>query len=116
MSVEENVCPKCNSPYAYPDGFLWICPECAHEWSLDKTSETSADDGPRFLDARGDPLQDGDTVITIRDLKAGKDTIKIGTKVKNIRLLGEPVNGHEISCKIKEFGALYLTCAVVKKA
>ena len=114
MSVEENVCPKCKSPYAYPDGLLWICPECAHEWAPDQTSD--APPSSRFLDSNGTPLQDGDTVTTIKNLKAGKDTIKLGTKVKNIKLLDEPVNGHDISCKIKGFGAMYLKCSIVKKA
>ncbi len=116
MSVEENMCPKCNSPYTYPDGFLWICPECAHEWTPDQTSDTPSEDTPRFLDANGTPLQDGDTVTTIKDLKAGKDTMKLGTKVKNIKLLDDPVNDHDISCKIAGFGAMYLKCSVVKKA
>lgn len=116
MSAEENVCPKCNSPYAYTDGLLWICPECAHEWTLDQASETPLEDTPQFIDANGNPLQDGDTVTTIKDLKAGKDTMKLGTKVKNIKLLDIPVNGHDISCKIPGFGAMYLKCSVVKKA
>jgi len=116
MSVEEKMCPKCNSPYAYPDGLLWICPECAHEWVPDQTSDTPSEDAPRFLDVNGTPLQDGDTVTTIKDLKAGKDTMKLGTRVKNIKLLDDPVNGHDISCKIPGFGAMYLKCSVVKKA
>ena len=116
MSVEENMCPKCNSPYAYPDGLLWMCPECAHEWAPGQTSDTPSEDAPRFLDANGNPLQDGDTVITIKNLKVGKDTMKLGTKIKNIKLLDEPVNGHDISCKISGIGAMYLKCSVVKKA
>ena len=116
MSAEENICPKCNSPYAYPDGFLWNCPECGHEWSPEQASEAPAEEGPKFIDANGTPLADGDTVTTIKDLKAGKDTMKLGTKVKNIKLLDDPVNGHDISCKIPGFGAMYLKCSVVKKA
>lgn len=115
MSVEEKMCPKCNSPYAYPDGLMWVCPECAHEWAPDQASDTSSEDVPQFLDANGTPLKDGDTVTTIKDLKAGKDTVKCGTKVKNIKLLDDPVNGHDISCKIKGFGAMYLKGSVVKK-
>jgi protein PhnA len=116
MSIEENMCPKCNSPYAYPDGLLWICPECAHEWVPGQTSDTPSEDAPRFLDAYGNPLQDGDTVTTIKDLKTGKDTMKLGTRVKNIKLLDNPVNDHDISCKVAGFGAMYLKCSVVKKA
>jgi len=116
MSAEENKCPQCQSPYAYPDGPLWMCPECAHEWVPGQVSENPSEDAPRFLDANGNPLQDGDSVTTIRDLKAGNDTIKLGTKVKNIRLLDDPVKGHDIACKISGFGAMYLKCSVVKKA
>ncbi len=116
MSSQENTCPKCNSPYAYPDGFLLICPECGHEWSPEQAPEAPAENAPRFLDANGTPLKDGDTVTTIKDLKAGRDTMKLGTKVKNIRLLDDPVNGHDIACKIPGFGAMYLKCSVVKKA
>ena len=76
MSVEEKACPKCNSPYAYPDGIMWVCPECGHEWAPDEASDASSEDAPKFLDANGTPLNDGDTVATIRDLKAGKDTVK----------------------------------------
>lgn len=116
MSVEESKCPKCNSPYAYPDGHLWICPECAHEWVSTHEVNDSLEDSPQFVDANGRPLQDGDSVSIIKDLKVGKDTIKSGTKVKSIRLLNEPVNGHDISCKIAGYGSVYLKCSVVKKA
>ncbi|MCG8614853.1 MAG: alkylphosphonate utilization protein [Desulfobacterales bacterium] len=116
MSDEQKDCPKCNSPYAYTDGILWICPECAHEWVADQAAEIASEEAPRFLDANGNPLKDGDTVTTVKDLKAGKDTMKLGTKVKNIKLLDDPVKGHDISCKIPGFGAMYLKCSVVKKA
>lgn len=113
MSDETQDCPKCNSPYGYPDGSLWVCPECFHEWSLEASSEESK---PKFVCSNGNELKDGDSVTVIRDLKAGKGTIQRGTKVKNIRLLDEPVNGHEIACKIDGHGSVYLTCGVVKKA
>ena len=96
--MDTQQCPKCESPYGYPDGSLWVCPECFHEWSLNE--ESAIYDSPTFKDANGNPLKDGDSVTVIKDLKAGKDTIKSGTKVKSIRLLDEPVNGHDISCKI----------------
>lgn len=111
MSNESQSCPKCQSPYGYLDGNLWVCPECFHEWSLDATEE-----GQKFVDINGNELQDGDSVTVAKDLKAGKGTIKTGTKVKNIRLLDEPVNGHDISCKVDGHGAMYLKCSVVKKA
>ena len=113
MTDEVQTCPKCNSPYGYRDGSLWVCPECFHEWTLDVVAE---DQAPKFVDVNGVELQNGDSVITAKDLKAGKSTIKSGTKVKNIRLLDEPVNGHDISCKIDGHGAMFLKCSVVKKA
>ena len=118
MNDETISCPKCNSPYSYQDGALWICPECFHEWSPE--SQDSPDNinskTPKFLDANSNELQNGDSVTTIKDLKAGKETIKAGTKVKNIKLLHEPVNDHDIYCKIPSFGSMYLKCSVVKKA
>jgi protein PhnA len=116
MSDDSQSCPKCNSPYGYQDGNLWICPECAHEWTLQKVevSEVVAT-GPKFLDSNGVQLQSGDTVRTIKDLKVGGDTLKSGTKVKSIRLLDDPVDGHDISCKVDGFGSMYLKCSVVRK-
>jgi protein PhnA len=114
MSDESQTCPNCSSPYGYPDGNLWVCPECFHEWSLEANAETEAT--AKFVDVNGAELKDGDSVTVIKDLKAGKSTIKSGTKVKNIRLLDDPVNGHDISCKIDGHGSMYLKCSVVKKA
>lgn len=118
MSAENPSCPKCNSTYSYQDGSLWICPECFHEWTISETSaeKAVAQDAPKFLDANGVQLQTGDTVITVKDLKVGSDTMKSGTKVKNIRLLDEPVDDHDISCRVDGFGSMYLKCSVVKKA
>lgn len=116
MTNESQTCPNCNSLYGYQDAGLWICPECFHEWSLEEKLEESATVNENsFLDSNGVQLQDGDSVSTIKDLKAGKETIKAGTKVKNIKLLDEPVNDHDISCKVPGFGSLYLKCSVVKK-
>lgn len=112
MTTDSQICPKCSSPYGYSDGNLWTCPECFHEWSLEFSNEAKE---LQFVDAVGNQLSDGDTVTTIKDLKAGKETIKAGTKAKNIKLLTEPVNGHDISCKIPGFGHMYLKCSVVKK-
>lgn len=78
-------------------------------------AEDSGPGKPAFVDANGVPLENGDTVSVVKDLKLGKDTLKSGTKVKNIRLLDEPVDGHDISCKVPGFGSLYLKCSVVKK-
>ncbi len=114
MSDESQTCPKCNSPYGYQDRNLWVCPECAHEWTLE-AEIVEATEGPTFLDANGVQLQSGDTVRTVKDLKVGGDTLKSGTKVKNIRLLDDPVNDHDISCKVDGFGSIYLKCSVVRK-
>lgn len=113
QSEDQKQCPKCQSPYGYYDGTLWICPECAHEWSLNADTEIIVN---KFIDSVGNELKDGDSVTVIKDLKAGKGTIKSGTKVKNIRLLDEPVNGHDIACKVDGHGSMYLKCSVVKKA
>lgn len=117
MSDETQNCPKCNSPHSYQDGNLWICPECSHEWTANESAEVEeeAASEPNFLDANGIKLETGDTVRTIKDLKVGGDTLKSGTKVKNIRLLDQPINGHDISCKVDGFGSIYLKCSVVKK-
>lgn len=116
MSDESQICPKCSSPYGYQDMNLWICPECAHEWTLElKASVEAAQEAPKFLDSNGVQLQAGDTVRTIKDLKVGGENLKSGTKVKGIRLLDDPVDGHDISCKIEGHGSIYLKCSVVRK-
>ena len=117
MSDDSQTCPKCSSPYGYLDGALWVCPECAHEWTLavaEKVEDLAAQ-GPKFRDANGVELKDGDTVRVVKDLKVGGDTLKSGTKVKSIRLLDEPVNDHDISCRVEGFGSIYLKCSVVRK-
>lgn len=119
MSTDQNhQCPQCGSSHCYQDGTLWICPECFHEWTQSTRADAAAApiEKPKFMDANGVPLQSGDTVITVKDLKVGSDTLKSGTKVKNIRLLDDPVDGHDISCKVDGFGSMYLKCSVVKKA
>lgn len=115
MSEESQVCPKCSSPYGYQDQHLWVCPECAHEWGAPAADAEVASEGAKFLDANGVELQSGDTVRVIKDLKVGNGTIKSGTKVKSIRLLDEPVNDHDISCRLDGFGSIYLKCSVVRK-
>lgn len=104
-------CPKCNSEYTYEDGTLYVCPECAHEWSMDAQEET---DELVVKDAYGNILQDGDTVTIIKDLKVkgSSSTLKIGTKVKNIKLVE---GDHNIDCKIDGFGAMQLKSEFVKK-
>ncbi len=115
MSDESPKCPKCQSASTYPDGMLWVCPECFHEWTQSEPDSESTEDTHSFRDANGVPLETGDTVALVKDLKVGKETLKSGTKVKNIRLLDDPVDDHDISCKIPGFGSMYLKCSVVKK-
>ncbi|MEK4252382.1 zinc ribbon domain-containing protein YjdM [Paenibacillus sp. FSL W7-1287] len=113
MSTNLPNCPKCNSIYTYEDGTLLICPECAHEWS--PANDQQAGDELVVHDANGNLLQDGDTITIIKDLKVkgSSSTLKIGTKVKNIRLID---GDHNIDCKIDGFGAMKLKSEFVKKA
>lgn len=109
-------CPQCGSEYPYQDGMLWVCPECAHEWSLAAATKEAASDNA-IRDANGNVLATGDTVALIKDLKVkgSSSTVKSGTKVKNIRLVDDPVDGHDIACKIDGIGAMYLKSEFVKK-
>lgn len=106
-------CPKCNSEYVYEDGILLICPECAYEWSKNEIKENK--DEKVYKDAHGNILQDGDTITVIKDLKVkgSSSVVKIGTKVKNIRLID---GDHDIDCKIDGFGEMKLKSEFVKKA
>ncbi len=106
-------CPKCNSEYTYQDGNLFICPECAYEWNKDVVEEENV-----IKDVNGNILNDGDSVIVIKDLKVkgASSSIKVGTKVKNIRLIYDAPDDHDIDCKIDGFGAMKLKSSVVKKA
>ena len=106
-------CPSCNSSYTYEDRGLLICPECAHEWSTDSSATT--DDEKVVKDAYGTVLQDGDSITVIKDLKVkgSSAVVKVGTKVKNIRLVD---GDHDIDCKIDGIGAMKLKSEFVKKA
>ena len=114
----ENIpsCPKCGSEYTYEDRGLFVCPECGYEWSAE-TSETVEEEGLVVKDANGNVLQDGDTVVVIKDLKVkgSSSGIKVGTKIKNIRIV-EGNDGHNIDCKVPGVGAIKLKQAFVKKA
>ena len=107
-------CPKCGSPYTYEDGAMLVCPECAHERSAD-AAEAANEDQLIVKDANGNLLQDGDTVTVIKDLKVkgSSSALKVGTKVKGIRLVE---GDHNIDCKIDGFGAMKLKSEFVKKA
>ncbi|OKY74377.1 MAG: alkylphosphonate utilization protein [Desulfobulbaceae bacterium DB1] len=107
-------CPQCGSQYTYEEGTLFICPECGHEWAKDAKADDSGD--KRVVrDAHGNVLRDGDTVTVIKGLKVkgSSSALKVGTKVKNIRLIG---GDHEIDCRIDGFGAMQLKSEFVKKA
>jgi len=107
-------CPKCGSKYAYEDGNMFVCPECAHEWSPG-TENASDSDKKVIKDSNGNVLSDGDSVTVIKDLKVkgSSSVLKIGTKVKNIRLIDD--GDHDIDCKIDGFGAMKLKSEFVKK-
>ncbi len=107
-------CPACGSEYTYEDGSMFVCPECAHEWSKEVVVESAAEQSA-FRDAYGNALQDGDSVTVIKDLKVkgSSSVVKVGTKVKNIRLVE---GDHNIDCKIDGIGAMKLKSEFVKKA
>jgi protein PhnA len=106
-------CPACQSQYTYQDGLLWVCPECAHEWT-EGGDGTKQSDQKIITDANGNTLNDGDTVTVIKDLKVKGSSlvVKVGTKVKNIRLVD---GDHDIDCKIDGIGAMKLKSEFVKK-
>ncbi len=108
-------CPKCNSSFTYGDGALLICPECAHEWSLAETPKTTAEQVSVIKDANGNVLQDGDSVVLVKSLKVkgSSSTLKVGTKVKNIRLVE---GDHNIDCRIEGIGEMQLKSEFVKKS
>ncbi|WP_153732279.1 zinc ribbon domain-containing protein YjdM [Sporosarcina obsidiansis] len=112
MSALPN-CPKCQSEYTYEDGNLLVCPECAHEWTQ-QSMEESEQETQIVKDANGNVLQDGDSVSVVKDLKVkgSSSALKMGTKVKNIRLVD---GDHNIDCKIDGFGAMQLKSEFVKK-
>jgi protein PhnA len=107
-------CPKCDSVFTYEDGSNYVCPECAHEWPKDAPSE-SGEQRRVYKDAFGNVLADGDSVTVIKDLKVkgSSSVVKVGTKVKNIRLIE---GDHDIDCKIDGIGAMQLKTEFVKKA
>jgi protein PhnA len=107
-------CPKCSSEFTYQDGSAYVCPECAHEWTTDAAVEV-AEEKRVIRDSVGNELQDGDAVTVIKDLKVKGSSlvVKMGTKVKNIRLVE---GDHDIDCRIDGIGAMQLKSEFVKKA
>ena len=107
-------CPMCDSTLTYEDRGMYLCPECGHEWK-DGDQAPAAADEPVVKDANGAVLKDGDTVTVIKDLKVkgSSSVVKVGTKVKNIRLVD---GDHNIDCKIDGIGAMKLKSEFVRKA
>ncbi|WP_205325463.1 zinc ribbon domain-containing protein YjdM [Glycomyces sp. YM15] len=110
-------CPECSCEYTYEMGALLVCPECAHEWNPADSGQAEESAERVVKDAVGNVLADGDTVTVVKDLKVkgSPSGIKAGTKVKGIRLI-DPVDGHDIDCKVPGIGAMQLKSGVVKKA
>lgn len=106
-------CPKCQSEYTYQEGPIFICPECAYEWPADDSSSIESSE-TKALDANGNELHDGDTVSVIKDLKVkgSSSVVKVGTKVKNIRIVE---GDHNIDCKIDGIGPMKLKSEFVKR-
>ncbi|WP_149788766.1 zinc ribbon domain-containing protein YjdM [Lutimaribacter pacificus] len=109
MTMQLPPCPECGSAFTYELDALMVCPECGHEWSVAAAGEDDV-----IRDAVGNPLADGDTVTVIKDLKLGgtSSTVKVGTKVRNIRLVA---GDHDIDCKIPGVGQIGLKSQFVKK-
>ena len=107
-------CPECGSEYTYEDRGLLVCPECAHEWTAG-VADANTDNEPVYRDANGNILNDGDSVTVIKDLKVKgtSSVVKVGTKVRNIRLVD---GDHNIDCKIDGIGPMKLKSEFVKKA
>lgn len=106
-------CPSCSSEYTYEDGEMYVCPECATEWA--KSAVEGSDEQPVVRDAFGNELKDGDSITIIKDLKVkgASSSIKVGTKVKSIKIID---GDHNIDCRIDGFGAMQLKSEFVKKA
>lgn len=110
-------CPECSSEYVYQDQLLYVCPECAYEWSsVSVEEEEPVEAVKKYFDAHGTELNDGDDVIVIKDLKlrGSSDVIKQGTKVRNIKL--KDTGDHDIDCRVDGIGPMELKTEFVKKA
>ncbi len=108
-------CPSCSCVNTYPMGTLLVCPECGHEWMASE-GDATGEEGDVIRDAHGQVLSDGDTVTIIKDMKVkgSSNTLKVGTKVRNIRLTPGP-GGHDVEAKVDGFGPLYLKSSIMKK-
>ena len=116
---DNKICPKCQSDLTYEDGNKIVCTQCFHEWIPEEEKvEVEGETTEKVLDANGTELQTGDTVTVVKDLpvKGALRPIKAGTKVKNIRILTNAENGHNIACKIDSFGTMNLKSEFLKKS
>lgn len=116
MNATPPPCPKCQSSLVYDDGLQFVCPECAHEWS--REAAATGEVARVIRDSVGNVLADGDSVTVVKDLKVkgSSAVLKVGTKVRSIRLLQDAEDGHDIDCRIEGFGPMRLKSSVVKKA
>ncbi|MEV1130394.1 zinc ribbon domain-containing protein YjdM [Agromyces sp. NPDC049794] len=111
-------CPQCGESFTHEQGALLVCPMCGHEWSA-AAEETGADAPASIRDSVGNVLADGDTVTVVKDLKvkgAGGGVVKVGTKVRGIRLIADGVGDHDIDANVPGFGRMQLKSSVVKKS
>lgn len=115
MSDQLPPCPACSEAYSYEQGALLVCPMCGHEWSAEEAAAAEA--AAVITDAFGTPLADGDSVTVIKDLKVKGSSlvVKVGTKVKNIRL-ADGFGGHDIDCKVDGIGPMQLKSEFVRKS
>jgi protein PhnA len=114
MSDQLPPCPECKSEYAYEMGELLVCPECAHEWN---PNDIEVETARVIKDASGNVLVDGDDVTIVKDMKVkgSSNTLKVGTKVRGIRLVDGP-GDHDIEAKVDGFGPMNLKSSIVRKA
>ena len=117
MKENSSTCPKCKNQNVYFDGSLWNCSDCFHEWVENAPSSVSSEGSDVVRDANGNILEEGDSVTIIKDLKVkgSSSTVKIGTKIKNIRL-STVEDGHNIQCKVPGIGNMNLKSEFVKKS
>lgn len=107
-------CPKCDSEYTYEDGHVYVCPMCHHEWTSHE--QDLAEEAAIVRDSNGNEIYDGDEASVIRDIKlSASERIKQGTKIKNIRILEQEYNGHDIECNVEGHGRMYLKSELIKK-
>ncbi len=118
MAEQLPACPECHEAYTYESGALLVCPMCGHEWSPDTDADTAESTQPVIRDAVGNVLNDGDDVTIVKDLKVkgAGGVVKVGTKVREIRLNAFGADGHDIDARVPGFGQMQLKSSVVKKA